>query len=193
MTPHIATIPTTCVQVNFSYFPDPGEKRWFWESASGELVGQDDEAVGVLAALSAAGLHDPAKLAVLTLHELESAVSPAPGAGRLPLLEWRLACLVELGRGVVGVGGVDAFLAKCDGSAVAFVNNLVAIAPSFHDVRASPVASPSGSDNDSEGNEMEKADSVITFAKRAQLCASMLHGCGAATFTDIHRLTVFSE
>ena len=30
---------------------------------------------------------------------------------------------------------------------------------------------------------------VINFAKRAQLCASMLHSAGAANFSDIARLT----
>lgn len=173
------------VQVNFSYFPDPGNQRW-WCVVDGKEVGRDDEAVGVLAALSAAGLDDPSRLAALTLAELESALTPAPGAGPLPMLERRLECLVELGRGLCGVGGVRALLDRADGSAVAFVNMLVDVAPNFRDVRR--VGAPSHGDISSRSTF-----ETITFAKRAQLCASMLHGCGAATFTDLHRLTVFSE
>lgn len=152
----------------------------------GKEVGRDDEAVGVLAALSAAGLDDPSRLAALTLAELESALKPAPGAGPLPMLDRRLECLVELGRGLCGAGGVRALLDRADGSAVAFVNLLVAVAPNFRDVRR---VSALPHDELSSPSSIE----AITFAKRAQLCASMLHGCGAATFTDLHRLTVFSE
>ena len=42
--------------INFSYFPEPSDKRWCWQAPGddGALIGQDDEAFGVAAALGAA-------------------------------------------------------------------------------------------------------------------------------------------
>ena len=90
-----------------------------------------------------AGLSDDAVAAIF---------APAPGAGTMPMLQQRAAALRELGRGLMAAGGVGALLAAAAGSALGFVEVLVATVPGFDDVRHSewfhrlgPQSQPQGS------------------------------------------------
>lgn len=93
--------------INFSFFPDTGSQRWFVQ-VDGELIGQDDEAHAIVAAMfrfherlkadgGDAKLADSVFLKGLTLCDLEEVVVPAPSAGKLSMLEERLHCLHCLG------------------------------------------------------------------------------------------------
>lgn len=165
--------------VNFCYWPEAGEKRW-WTVVDGAAVGDDDEALGIMAAFAHAlregvPLGDGAFLAELDVATLEDLLAPAPGAGRLPCMEDRLDGLQELGRAWIRVGGARALLEAAGGSAVAFADRLAAECPRFNDVRVW------------HGEHLR-------FLKRAQLCAAMLHGrLGGSPFRDVHRLTAFAD
>jgi hypothetical protein len=86
----------------------------------GQRVGEDDEANAAFAALSQEKwkLHDPQVLALLDLEQTQTIFAPAAGAGDLPMLVERTAALVELGKGLLSLGGIDAqcslaFVLKC--------------------------------------------------------------------------------
>lgn len=166
--------------VNFCYWPDAGP-RW-WTVVDGRPAGQDDEALGVMAAFAAdlrrsGRLRSPDALSALTLDELDLLLAPAPGAGRLPLMEARLAGLHALGEGLASSGGALGLVAAADGSAVAFVE-LLATRCGFEDVRY-------------------HLEDTLYFRKRATLCAAMLYGrfqgLGPGAFTDVDRLPVFAD
>jgi len=147
--------------INFSYFPEPGQQRWFTQ-VSGELVGQDDEALGVMAALGSAlrsgvPLGDWRWLQQLEEDELAAILAPAPGAGRLPMLKERLAMLHDLGRGQRFAASPASLFESARGSAARFVENLVTAAPGWEDTQ-------------------QYGDITLPFRKRAWLCAAMIFG-----------------
>jgi len=168
--------------VNFCYWPEPGQRRWFTR-VDGRDVGCDDEALGVMAAFAAAlrrgvPLDDGAYLADLGRADLDALLAPAPGAGPLPLLDERLHGLRELGHAWQRTGGPLAFL-RVPGSSAPDVAAFVARElPSWRDERA-------------------WRQEVVRFRKRAQLCVAMVHGRlrgeGAGAFRHLDRLTVFAD
>ncbi len=163
--------------INYSYFPEPGQPRW-WTVVAGAPAGVDDEALGIMAAFAQAlrggvPLGDGSFLAGLSAASLEALLPPAPGAGPLPLLSERLAGLHELGGALQRMGGPAGFLQRADGSAVAFVQALAEACPTWDDAR-------------------EGAGGRLHFLKRAQLCAAMLHG-RLGLFSDAERLTAFAD
>lgn len=107
--------------VNFSFYPDEGDKRWFAAAETEEgVIGKDDEAHAVVHCLNRAhqqnlvDLRSGAALAGLTLETVELIFKPHPGqflpnlrilliwselrvsdAGKLPLLAKRTECLNE--------------------------------------------------------------------------------------------------
>ncbi|MEC8422610.1 MAG: queuosine salvage family protein, partial [Myxococcota bacterium] len=88
--------------MNFSYYPEPGCVRWA-ALVDGEVVGRDDEALGVMASLGAAARHgepmaDGDHLAEMGAADLERLLPTAPGHGPLPMAAERLRGLKELGR-----------------------------------------------------------------------------------------------
>lgn len=167
--------------INFSYWPDAGPR---WRTVVGGVeVGGDDEALGIMVAFAAAlergvPLDDPAWLTRVDAATLEALLPAAPGAGRLPLFDARVAGLRELGRGLAAYGGAAGLVRAAAGSAVALVDGIVAAFPSWEDVRA-------------DGGD------VLVFRKRAQLCTAMiagaLGGVGLGAFHDVARLTVFAD
>ena len=177
--------------INFSYYPDDGQPRWRWLAPDGKEIGGDDEANGVVAALSELNKSSDMPLASHAfLQQIDAAMlnehifKPAPGAGNLPLAEARAAALREVGaalerRGCTPMG----FVRAADRSAAKLVTMLVEEFPSYADVQRPPAI------------VSDREDVVeLRFHKRAQLCASMLHGAGVASgFTDIDCLSVFAD
>jgi hypothetical protein len=166
--------------LNFSYYPDGGAPRWV-AAVDGAPVGEDDEALGVMAALGAAlragvPLADGAWLADRDAAGLDALLPTWPGAGPLPLADRRLAGLRELGRAWVAHGGPLGLLARGGGDAPALVQALVRALPSWEDTRA---------------------DGRLPFRKRAQLCAAMLHAravaAGRPGLARMSALTVFAD
>ena len=153
--------------VNFSYWPEAGQRRWFTQ-LDGELIGQDDEAFDVLAAIgravrSGVPLGDWGWLARIDMDDLGAILAPAPGAGPLPMLDARLAALRELGAARRFVGSPAGLFEQARGSAARFVDRLVQVAPTFEDTA-------------------RYGDITVPFRKRAWLCAAMLYG----RFQDDH-------
>lgn len=179
--------------VNFCYFPNPGEKRWWVVDSRGEVVGEDDEANAMTASLrdvwlvqcgspEGAGFASGHYLSELTDANAADIFKPAPGAGPLPMLAERAAALRELGAALVAAGGAAAFVAAAGGSALRFCGLLAEHCPGFDDRRDASDA-PYG------------VPAPLCFLKRAQLCAAALNGAGMEgyTFNDVGQLTVFSD
>lgn len=147
--------------INFSYWPAPGQARWYTQ-LDGQLVGQDDEALGVMAALGRAILNgvplgDWKWLKQLEQDELDAILAPAAGAGVLPMMPERLAALHALGNAKGPFTSPGALFEVARGSAVRFVDLLVAAVPAWEDTQTyNGIALP--------------------FRKRAWLCAAMLFG-----------------
>lgn len=184
--------------INFSYFPDPGKKRWRWRHpATRQEYGADDEANGVVAALVAANervnldgsspkiigppaLADAAFLRRVTAEVLSTwLLKASPGAGTLPMADERASALREVGDGLHRLGLTPLGLVKsANGSAARLVSILIREFPSYSDVQRFP---------GEEGGE-------LGFHKRAQLCVSMLHSAGVdGGFKDMFALTVFAD
>lgn len=166
--------------VNFCYWPDEGP-RW-WTVVEGRPRGQDDEALGVMAAFAedlrgSRRLLDASGLARFDEADLSELLAPAPGAGALPLMGERVAGLRALGAGLAELGGVLGLVEAAGGSAVR-LSGLLAVRCGFEDCA------------DHEGER-------LFFRKRAYLCAAMLHGrfqgSGPGAFSDIVRLPVFAD
>lgn len=166
--------------VNFCYWPDSGP-RWAVQ-VDGRLHGDDDEALGIMAAFAADlrrsdRLADPAALAGFSAEALDELLAPAPGHGALPLMAERLAGLRALGAGLAGLGGPMGLLDAAEGSALRLVE-LLATRCGFEDCR-------------------EYDGETLTFRKRAYLTAAMLYGRfqgrAPAAFTDIDALPVFAD
>lgn len=168
--------------INFSYFPADGQRRWA-TSVQGAVVGGDDEALGVMAALGDAlargmDLGDGAALASLTPAGLAALLPTAPGHDPLPMAEERLRGLQELGGALRDHGGPLGLLSRGGGDAVATVSALVDAMPGWEDTRT-----------------LGGVD--LPFRKRAQLCVAMLHAreraAGRRGFGGMDRLTVFAD
>ncbi|MCB9759014.1 MAG: hypothetical protein H6739_04175 [Alphaproteobacteria bacterium] len=168
--------------VNFCYWPDRGRSRW-WVRIGDRAVGQDDEALGVMAAFGAAmdageALWDGARLAAMTLDELAGILAPAPGAEPLPLMPERLVGIREMGRAFQEHGGALGLIEAACGSAIRLARLLARVSPSWEDARV-------------------LRGERVRFLKRAQLCAAMIHGRfagrGPGAFGDVDKLTVFAD
>ena len=169
--------------LNFSYYPDPAMPRWRWLSPDGQEIGADDEANGVVAALTELNkggdmlLANPTYLQGIDAKTLnESLFKPAPGAGPLPLAEERAAALRQVGEGLARRGCTPLGLVKAaNRSAARLVAMLLEEFPLYADVQ-------------------EVGSYRLPFNKRAQLCVSMLHASGVAGgFTDMECLSVFAD
>jgi hypothetical protein len=165
--------------VNFCYWPEADSARWH-TVVGGQRVGHDDEALGVMAAFGEAmrrdvPLWDGSFLAGLDRRTLEGLLTPAPGAGHLPMMDERLRGLQELGTAYLQVGGP---LGLLKASAVDTVGSLGQHCPGWRDTRV-------------------LGHTRLDFMKRAQLCVAMIHGRlggrGVGAFPDLHRLTVFAD
>jgi hypothetical protein len=168
--------------VNFSYYPDPGARRWA-ALVGGDVLGQDDEALGVMGGLGAAmgsgvRLQDASVLSGLDADGLSKLLPTAPGHDPLPLHRERLVGLRELGAAYALHGGPLGLIARGGGDAAATVSALVEALPGWEDVR-------------------ELGGHRLPFRKRAQLCVAMLHAreraAGREGFSGMDRLTVFAD
>lgn len=177
--------------VNFCYFPNPGEERWWTLDSSGRPVGQDDEANAMTASLrdvwlaqcsESGGFASGHYLAELTDADVAAIFSPAPGAGVLPMLSERASALRELGLALIATGGAAELVAAAEGSALHFCGLLAEHCPSYDDTRHASDAP-------------YEVHAPLCFLKRAQLCAASLNGVGLKgyTFNDVDKLTVFSD
>lgn len=159
--------------VNYSYWPDAGP-RWH-VVLDGVEVGRDDEALAVMATFAREPVEDPDWLDAMDSTRLARILSPAPGAGALPMLDVRAAALVELGHAIRTYGRPERWVEDAGGSAVAFARLLAERLPSWGDRRVF-------------------RGRTIRFLKRAQLCAAMVHGrLRGAPFRDVQRLTAFAD
>jgi hypothetical protein len=168
--------------VNYSYYPEPGAGRWA-ALVNGEVLGRDDEALGVMGGLGAAmlrgvRLHDASVLSGLDAEALSELLPTAPGHDPLPLPGERLAGLRELGAAYARHGGPLGLIARGGGDAVATVSALVDALPGWEDLRV-------------------LGGVELPFRKRAQLCVAMLHAreraAGRGGFDGMQRLTVFAD
>lgn len=168
--------------INFSYWPRAGQSRWFTQT-NGQIVGQDDEALGVMAALgqairSGVPLGDWRWLAQMERDELAAILAPAPGAGPLPMLEQRLVALHDLAGAQRRFGSPPALFEASRGSAVRFVELLTQSAPCWSDVQ-------------------QYGEITIPFHKRAWLCAAMIFGRfqhdPIRAFHDPENIPVFAD
>ena len=151
--------------INFCYYPDMDEPRWFWQHPDGTLHGEDDEYNGVTEALTNARLAGVVQLSSgdwlrsnVTTDLMKQILRPADSAGTLPLLAARAECWVDLGRGLCvlddsndnGEEGVRALLLRSgwpdEPSAVKFVGWLCAASPSWYDRRRYKCKSSSSSE-----------------------------------------------
>lgn len=167
--------------INYCYWRDD-DRRW-WTVVDGRDAGQDDEALGIMAAFGHAlargvPLDDGSWLQELDPAGLADLLRPAPGAAPLPHLDRRLAALHELGRAYLAHGGPDGILALARGSAPELVRVLVRVCPSWEDVRG-------------------WSDRVLPFRKRAQLCVSMIvgwsRGQGPGDLSGLDAITAFAD
>jgi hypothetical protein len=168
--------------INFSYWPSPGQARWYTQ-LDGQLIGQDDEALGVMAALGRA-IHNGVPLGSwkwlqqLERDELDAILAPAAGAGTLPMMSERLDALHALSTAKGPFTSPAALFESCRGSAVRFVELLVAAAPSWEDTQTYNGIS-------------------VPFRKRAWLCAAMLFGRfqddPVRAFHDPEKIPVFAD
>ena len=147
--------------INFSYFPEPGQPRWYTR-VSGVDVGQDDEALGVMAALGNAlkngvPFGDWRWVAQMDEYDLGPYLAPAAGAGKLPMMEQRLESLLDLAGASKFFGSPASVFTAARGSAARFVEVLTDAAPMWRDVR-------------------QYDELTLPFHKRAWLCAAMLQG-----------------
>ncbi len=157
----VVTWLVTVNALNFCYFPEPGQPRWFTH-VGGQEVGRDDEAFGVLAALGAAlkngvPFGDWSWVEQMDEHDLGPYLAPAPGAGRLPMMEERLSSLLDLAGARQFFSAPSSVFAAARGSAERFVEVLTNAAPMWRDIR-------------------QYDELVLPFHKRAWLCAAMIHG-----------------
>jgi hypothetical protein len=171
--------------LNFCFWserPDPSDR---WKVAyNGEVV----DGYWALAAALKRGieagvpLDDPAYLATISASDLGELLRPSvPGGARIPLFSNRLANLQELGRGLLAIGKPEpaaALVTEARGSAIALVERVVSLFPSFNDVATY------------RGQE-------VRFYKRAQILISDLagafEGTGFGAFHDFAALTAFAD
>jgi hypothetical protein len=167
--------------VNFCYWPDSGP-RWA-AVVDDDVVGADDEALGIMAAFAEAircgvPLDDGRWLTTLDASSLDALLPTAPGHGELPMAEARAAGLRELGRAYAEYGGATGLVAHADGDGAALVEVLVDALPSWRDERIC-------------------AGTRLRYRKRAQLCVAMLHGrLGGESYgalSNLDKLSAFAD
>jgi hypothetical protein len=171
--------------LNFCFWserPDPGDR---WKvTYHGETI---DGYWALAAALKRAieegyPLTDPTYLESISASDLATILRPAtPGGEQIPLFGNRLANLQELGRGLNAIGGGEPaanLVTEAGGSAVALVQRVVDLFPSFNDIAFY------------RGRE-------VRFYKRAQILISDLAGAfegrGFGKFHDFAALTAFAD
>ena len=171
--------------LNFCFWserPDPGDR---WKvTYHGETI---DGYWALAAALKRAieegyPLTDPTYLESISASDLATILRPAtPGGEQIPLFGNRLANLQELGRGLNAIGGgepASALVTEAGGSAVALVQRVIDLFPSFNDIAFY------------RGRE-------VRFYKRAQILISDLAGAfegrGFGKFHDFAALTAFAD
>jgi hypothetical protein len=147
--------------INFSYFPEPEQSRWFTR-VGGKDVGEDDEAFGVLAAIGAAVKNgvpfgDFSWVQQMDEHDLAPYLAPAGGAGRLPMMAQRLESMLDLAGARKFFASPASLFTAAEGSAARFVDVLTGAAPMWRDIR-------------------QYDELTLPFHKRAWLCAAMIHG-----------------
>jgi hypothetical protein len=171
--------------LNFCFWserPDPDDR---WKVAyNGTIV----DGYWALAAALKRGIEDsypltdPAYLATISASDLATILRPStPGGARIPLFSNRLANLQELGRGLQAIGGDEpaaTLVTEARGSAVALVQRIIDLFPSFNDVALY------------RGNE-------VRLYKRAQILISDLAGAfegqSYGAFHDFGSLTAFAD
>ena len=172
----------TAGSMNFSYFPEPDQPRWF-TLVGGKEVGQDDEAFGLLAALGNAlkngvPFGDWSWVLQMDEYDLAPYLAPAPGAGKLPMMGQRLACLLDLAGARQFFGAPASLFSAANNSAARFVEHLTNAAPMWRD-------------------ERQYDDLILPFNKRAWLTAALLHGRfqddPVRRFTDPEVIPVFAD
>ena len=130
----------------------------------------------------------------MTLNDLKQIFQPATNAGELVLLDLRLKCLHSLGDCYRNTTSLNKLLTQCQSSCSTTGNGTIPIErlvgllayhiPAFRDVRTITTdAVPSHGSYD------------IEFAKRPQLCASMLAADNLIPINkdSVNNLTVFSD
>lgn len=206
--------------MNFSFYPDAGEERW-WIDVEGIAVGKDDEAFAIVESLkrweraigNASCWTDGSYLQEMDEVRLREIFAPAEGAGKLPLLDLRLKCLRTLGDCIVKHGSLQKFLTSClaesrgvrapdrDGDVPmmdvrVLCGMLAASIPALRDVRAVP-AEAFGERQESNGTQegARGGELYLEFAKRTQLTCSMLAADGLVNFgRDFEQhMTAFSD
>lgn len=174
--------------LNFCFWADGPARRWRvrWR---GELV---DGYVALVAALTqavAAGypLHDSNWLANVSEADVATILAPEDGHTIIPLFDYRVANLRELGTSLLPYGDRPAtnFIRAAEGSAISLVQRVVREIPSFNDISRWQHADTGLSNGE------------VRFYKRAQILAGDLAGGLAgsplAEFHDLDQLTAFAD
>ena len=168
--------------VNFSFWPSRGETRWTVRGPEGKILDGSTAASFCLENAVRQGRIDPFFFSDFCRMDKEDLAQIFQGEGdsEIPLLAERLTCLDELGRGVPiqREGSVEALLAVTGSSATGLVRYLTSRVPNFNDI-------------------VGKSPREVSFYKRAQLAASMIHRILVENrrggFADIGILTAFAD
>jgi len=170
--------------VNFSFWPDPGETRWTVRGPGDKILDGSTAAYFRIEKAVRLGLINPFYFPFLCRLDKDelSQIFLGYGGSEIPMLEDRLRCLEELGKGVPirGPDGIRDLLDKNGRSALGLVRYLVSCVPNFDDTV----------DTWGDGE-------TTKFYKRAQLAAMEIqrvlldeHREG---FADIGELTALSD
>lgn len=164
--------------LNFCFWPAPGSVKWEIEYQSTRLSGYYGLAAALKRAIeSGVPLIKAEYLAELTLRELKEILV---GQGDLPLLEYRLQILNELGQTLLEEykGQVVKLVESAAGSAIRLAELLAEKLISFQDVA------------EYQGHQ-------VFFYKRAQIFGADLYGAfngkDWGNFRDIDKLTAFAD
>lgn len=176
--------------LNFCFWGQGADPQVRWRVRwKDELV---DGYVALVAALTNAvergyPLHDANWLSSVSASDVAEILAPAEGHTEIPLLDYRVEHLRELGTGLLPYGEqpASAFIQSAQGSAVALVRKIVETFPSFNDVTTWPY------------NETGFSRNEVRFYKRAQILvgdiSGGLAGSPLAEFHDLERLTAFAD
>jgi len=170
--------------VNFSFWPDPGETRWTVRGPGDKILDGSTAAYFRIENAIRLGLINPFYFPFLCRLDKDelSQIFLGDGGSEIPMLEDRLRCLGELGRGVPiqGPDGIRDLLDRNDRSAPGLVRYLVSHVPNFDD-----------------STDVFGSGDTVRFHKRAQLAAMeiqrvLLDGHREG-FADIGDLTALSD
>ncbi len=172
--------------LNFCFWAEKGQERW-QISYHGETLGGYWALAAALTRAVEEGypLWDARYLSELSMSDLRYILRGIPSAGgkppvEIPLLEQRLANAREAGQVLLARydGQFANVVEEAGGSAVKLALLLVEHFPSFRDIALY------------RGHE-------VRFLKRAQICASDVHGAFGGkhwgAFYDLHQLTIFAD